>query len=1153
MKENRKEMRRPLIGLLFSQFVGAFNDNAWKLMVFTLATRPLLNDSINPEDFQYSSQLAATLALIVFLIPMLIFSFPAGPIADRVSKRNMIIAMKALEIVILAAGVASLFFLPTYLLFPYIVLALMGMQSALFSPAKYGILPQILPYEKLARGNGLIEMWTMIAIIAGTGLGPLMLLMDEEGKRPDLSYIGPLILMMLSCIGLLASFAVPKVEPVNQKGLGFISTLKETAASIYKDRVLLLAVLGTIFFWLNISLLGQNVLVYAKVLVQYLERGELLQGLPPASYGIGIAIGALLGGKISKDRIEYGLIPLGAVGFAITSLILGIVQPLMAGTVITLILLGISSGMVVVPLQSLVQWRAPTEQKGAVIGLTNALNIFGMIIGSLAAAAMAFFGLDLQKTLVVSALLVVLATVWSVKLLPEALIRLLFIILTNTFYKIRIIGEENIPKEGSALIVSNHLSATDAFFVMAAIDRPIRFVMSDKHFNKWWFRPFALAMDAIPISYEEESNVVQKALKGVNRHLKRGHLVCLFPEGKVSRTGLLQPFREEMKEIMDNRSCPIIPIYLDRVWGTIFSPKGGRYIPRRPQNIPHPMTVIIGKPLPSSATSLEIRRSICKLGSDAWMKRQHDEEPINQHFIRNVFRAPWKTLLIDEFGEKRSRILALASSIVLAQKLKSIIQDEKTIGIMLPTTFHGIVANIAGAMSGRLTINIGIRHSHQTIDTIIQKSKINAVITSRELPEFKEIALPSHIQVIFIEDLLNHLNPYAIGWASFIGLTFPKRLLDRWIGSVSYPKPIDPLTVIFTSGATSMPKGVVLSHFNVSSNVEGISQIVPATGLKDKILHALPLSHPLGYMTMWLGLNHGVTLVLIPNPYNTQYIAKAVIEHKVNKLWTTPTLLKLYYENISPEAFGSLKFVLTVGEKLPAKLAEDFKHRFGIAPVEGYGSAECTAVIATNTLDIRLPGIYQAGSQKGSVGQPLPGVQVKIVDPSTFRELPLGENGLLVIKGPNVMLGYLDNPELTKEAIRDGWYITSDIAQQDEQDFITIIDRKDRFVKTSEKMISLTAIEETLHHISKEEWQAFALTLLKNQTLGDQIAIIHTVSSERVSGILDEAEKNDLLNSVAIKADHFIYVDKLPYSCAGKIDVLQLKKLAQSHYKSGSS
>lgn len=1144
MKENKKEIKNPLFGLLFSQFIGAFNDNAWKIMVFTLATRALIQNGMDKETFEYASQIKATLALLVFLIPMLIFSFPAGAIADRVSKRSMIIVMKVLEVVLLAAGAFCLFFMPTNLFFAYAVLGLMGMQSALFSPAKYGILPQILPYEKLAKGNGLIEMWTMIAIIAGTGLGPLMLVLDKEGTRPDLSYTGPLALMILSIAGLAASFLVPKVNPVKEESSGFIKTIKDAGTSIYRDRVLLLAVLGTIFFWLNISLLGQNVLVYAKGLVQHLERGELYQGVPPASYGIGIAIGALLGGKISGDRIEYGLIPLGAIGFAAMSLVLGIVQPLMAGTVVTLIMLGISSGMVVVPLQSLVQWRAPHDQKGAIIGLANAFNIFGMIIGSVAASAMAVMGLNLEKTLVVSALLVVAATIWSVKLLPEALTRLLFIILTNTFYKIRIVGEENIPKEGAALIVSNHLSATDAFFVMAAIDRPIRFVMSDKHFNKWWFRPFALAMDAIPVAFDEDSNSVQNALRGVNKHLKRGHLVCLFPEGTVSRTGMLQPFREELKEIMNRRNCPIIPIYLDRVWGTIFSPKGGRYIPRRPQNIPHPLTVIIGRPLSDEATTSEVRRVIRKLGSEAWLMRNEDEEPIFQHFIRSVFRAPWKTVLIDERGEKRSRIITLSAAINLARKLKKQAPGEETVGIMLPTSFDGIAANLAVTMSGRCAVNIRYGKDMQSILHILDKSKVRTIITSKSLLEAKNIGLPQHIRCVFVENLIDQLSAVKLFTAAVAGLTFPKKILDSMIGSVKAPNPASPLTIIFTSGATAAPKGVVLSHFNVSSNVEGVSQVVPSTGIKDRLLHALPLSHALGYMTMWLGLNHSLPFVLVPNPANASFVAKAVREYKVSMLWTTPSLLKIYLEQVPPEAFGSLKFVLTGGEKLPQKLAEEFHDKFGISPVEGYGCAECSAVISTNTLDIRLPGVYQAGSQKGSVGQPLPGVRVKIVDPATFKEVPCGESGLLIVKGPNIMINYLDNPEMTKEAIRDGWYITQDIATQDDHDFITLLDRKERFIKANEKWIPLSVIEETLHHLAKEKWQSFALTVLKDQFLGDKIAIVHTVDQKIIASLLEEASRHEMLSPFGLKEDNFFQVEKLPHSPAGKIDFSQLGKLA---------
>lgn len=1140
----KASQRGSLFGLIVSQFVGAFNDNAWKIMVFTLATRPLLQEPLAQEVFEYSSQMKATVALLVFLFPMLIFSFPAGALADRFSKRSMIIIMKGFEVLLMLLATLSLYLIPTELLFPYILLGAMGMQSALFSPAKYGILPQILPYEKLSKGNGLMEMWTMIAIIAGTGLGPIMLALDKGGLAPDLSWTGPVILSVLSLIGFGMSFMVPKVEPAQKESKGSIETLKDAGRAMWTDRILLLAILGTFFYWFIISLLGQNVLVYAKTLVKHLEKGELLQGLPPASYGIGIALGALIGGKISKDRIEYGLIPFGAIGFAILSSFLGLVQPKIPGTVATLICMGMFSGMLIIPLQSLVQWRAPVGERGAVIALSNALNIGGMIIGSMAAAAMAYLGLDLKETLIASSLFVVGATIWSIKLLPEALTRLVFVILTNTFYKIRIIGQENIPKEGGALLVSNHLSALDAFFVLASVDRPVRFLLSHKHFAKWWLKPFALAMDAIPVPFDEEPEQVKIALKAAARHLKRGHLVCVFPERQVSRTGMMQPFSDDIQEIMEGQTAPIIPIYLDRVWGTVLSPKGGRYIPRRPQNIPHPMTMLIGKPLPPEASLVQIRRTIRKLGCEAWESRKDDEVPIYLHFIRSVWRAPWALSLVDEHEKKHSRISILSRAISLGRILKNRWLEKKLIGVMLPESLGEVLLNLSISISGKTSINLSSNFDSAALDQIMTSLKPELIITTKELYQKNFEALEGK-EVAFIEDIMSQIKLRHRLSSSVMGLIFPTTTLEKISGSNKSPGIEDILSIQFTSGAMDRPKAVSLSHFNVSSNVESVSQVIPSTSAKDKLLLALDISNSFGYIAMWIGLNHGLPLVFTPSFLDAKTTARLVKKLKITMLWTTPSILRYYLEHVNPDSFGSLRFVLTAGEKLNEKIASRFKERFGIQPMEGYGTAEMSGIITTNTLDVRLPGIYQQGSQKGSVGQPIPGVMVKVVDPLTFKEVPRGNAGLLLAKGPNLMKGYAMEKDGGNDAFRDGWFITQDVACMDEHDFVTIIDRKTRFLKCGEFFIPFHTIEDLLHEEFDAEPYSFALTSVSDQIKGEKIILVHTqekLDHMKVNGTL---EKNGLFPSNG--QFEFLKLNKLPMTNSGKIDFAELKKIAGNH------
>ena len=1134
----------PLIGLLISQFVGAFNDNAWKLMVFTLATRSLLGDSFSQTEFEYESQMKATVALMVFLLPMLVFSLPAGPFSDRRSKRDIMIWMKALEVGLMGLASLSLFIAPAYLFFPYLLLGLMGVQSAFFSPAKYGILPQILSLKQLSRANGLVEMFTMIAIIAGTGLGTILLAADKGGAKPGRSWIGPFILMCFSFIGFIASFTIPKVSSVRNISQNVSKTLREAYASIRTDRILLLAILGNVFLWTITSLLGQNVLVYAKALVKNFEKGELFQGLPPASFGLGIALGALVSGRVSGDRIEYGLIPFGAIGFAIMSMILGVIQPEMSGTVVTLIMMGFFAGILIVPLKSIVQWRAPEDQRGSVIALGNAFDILGMIVGSLFAASMAFIGMDLGRTLIASSFIVVLATLWSVRLLPEALTRLFFIILTTTFYKIRIFGRENIPKEGAALLVANHLSVTDAFFVMAAVDRPVRFIINEFHYNKWWFKPFALAMDAIPVPYSADPETFKKAMRQAGKLLKRDHILCIFPEGQVSRTGMMQPFCVGVEKIIEGRSCPIIPINLDRVWGTIFSPKGGRYIPRRPQSIPHPMSVSIGKPLPPDTCFTHIRNEIKELGCNAWMDRKDDEVPIHLHFMRSVWRAPWKLALVDCENRKISRLKVLTSSIVLARLLKEGWENQKIIGILLPPSLFGVLINLAATITGRTVVNLNYVDGEEELFYCIKDSGIQSIITSREFLQKFNIDFPDFLEIIYLEDIKNGITSAKKFSSMLLGLLAPKKMLETLCGSVKDKEVEDLLTVIYTRGITTQPKGVMLSHFNISSNVEGVSLIVPATNYKDKLLHSIPLSHSFGYMAMWLGLNHGLPLILHPDPLDTSGISNLIKDHKATMLWTTPLYLKVYTERIMPKMFGSLRFVLTGTDKLPLKVAEDFKNRFGINPLEGYGATECSSLIAASTLDVRLPGIYQVGSIKGAVGQALPGVRVKIIDPLTFQELPRNEEGLLLVQGPNIMQGYLGKEDLSASVLHGGWYETGDMAKIDENDYIYITDRLTRFSKIGGIMVPHNCIEKALYEIEQSEDLRFVVTSVSNQLAEEKLIVLHTLEEGKIHSIYKKLFSHGLPKAYIPHFDNFIKIEQLPRLTCGNLDYKKARYIA---------
>ncbi|HZH49944.1 MAG TPA: MFS transporter, partial [Nitrospira sp.] len=598
----------PLRGLLIAQFCGAFNDNAWKLMVALLAIRQLVSITAPGPEFETASQTQTTLAFVVFTFPLALVSTVAGLLADRVSKRTVIILMKSVEVLLMSAATVALWINPAGGILPLIVLGGMGIHSALFSPAKYGILAELLPHERLAAGNGQLEMWTFAAILTGTAAPGILLSVTGES-----TWLAPLLLAIISLIGCAAAVTIPSVPPARAEG-GLLNTWQGAWAALAADRMLLLAITGAVFFWTIASLFAQNILVYAKAV---LGVSDWQTGLPLMMLSIGIAVGAKLVGRLSQARVEYGLIPLGATGVAIILSALGLIAPGFGWTLAFMGVLGLASALIFVPLNALIQWRAPADRRGSVIAFENTCVFTGILMGSLGAGALANSGVSTTGIFVATALFTIAGTAWALWLLPEALLRLVLVILTNSVYRLRIVGHSHVPVSGGALLVPNHVSFIDGFLLIASLDRPVRFVVDAQYADLPLFKPFMKTLGVIPISSHGGLRVVLRALREAGAALDQGELVCIFPEGQITRTGTLLPFRRGFERITKGRHAPIIPVHLDRVWGSIFSFDGGKFFWKRPERIPYPVTVSFGKPLPPQTPAPELRQAIRALGEQA--------------------------------------------------------------------------------------------------------------------------------------------------------------------------------------------------------------------------------------------------------------------------------------------------------------------------------------------------------------------------------------------------------------------------------------------------------------------------------------------------------------------------------------------------------
>jgi len=354
----------------------------------------------------------------------------------------------------------------------------------------------------------------------------------------------------------------------------------------------------------------------------------------------------------------------------------------------------------------------------------------------------------------------------------------------------------------------------------------------------------------------------------------------------------------------------------------------------------------------------------------------------------------------------------------------------------------------------------------------------------------------------------------------------------------------DLATVIFSSGSTGDPKGVMLTHYNIASNIDQMGQTF-MFGRRDALLGVLPFFHSFGFtVTLWLPPALGVSVVYHPSPLDLAAIGELVRDYRVTFLMSTPTFLQAYMRRCSPEDFGSLEFVLVGAEKLPERVAMAFEDRFGIWPLEGYGATECSPVVAVNTRDFRAPGFRQVGAKRGSIGHPLPGISVRIVDPETNAPVEVGTPGLLIVRGPNVMQGYLGKPEKTKEVLRDGWYITGDIAAQDEDGFLTITDRLSRFSKIGGEMVPHVKVEERLHEIAGLTEQTFVVTGVPDEKKGERLVVLHLLRQEELRVVLEKLPEAGLPNLWMPRANQFFFVEELPHLGTGKLDLRRIRELA---------
>ncbi len=507
-----------------------------------------------------------------------------------------------------------------------------------------------------------------------------------------------------------------------------------------------------------------------------------------------------------------------------------------------------------------------------------------------------------------------------------------------------------------------------------------------------------------------------------------------------------------------------------------------------------------------------------------------------------------KSKVADSTGADLTGGDLLTRSLVLRRILlrEVLAPDEKFVGILLPPSVAAVVANVVMTLMGRVAVNLNYTCSSETLNYCLDQCKIRRVLTSRRFLEKLHVELDA--ELVFLEDFKDRVTLWDKlgGW---IESRLPQALLERRLG-VDRLKPDDLLTVIFTSGSTGLPKGVMLSYRNIGANAWAINEVVQLSP-SDVLLGILPMFHCFGYtVTLWSVLTLNIKAAYHYSPLEAQQIGKLCQKHNVTIMLSTPTFLRSYLKRIAAEQLSALDVVVAGAEKLPSDLCDLFEQKFGVRPVEGYGATETAPLVSVNLPPSRArqPG---QGLKEGTVGRPVPGVTVRVVDPESDAEMPVDQPGMLWVKGDNVMQGYLNQPELTAEVIRDGWYKTGDLAKVDADGFITITGRQSRFSKIGGEMVPHGRVEELLQEFlgGEEQHLAVAVTAVPDARKGERLLVLHTASDKSPEAMVQHLSAAGLPNLWIPSTDSFFEVEAIPVLGTGKLDLQAVKRVATERLK----
>ena len=739
-----------------------------------------------------------------------------------------------------------------------------------------------------------------------------------------------------------------------------------------------------------------------------------------------------------------------------------------------------------------------------------------------------------------------------------SLLRPVWWLLVRSLHRFHVTGRERIPATGPVLIVSNHVSYFDWMYLWLACPRPLTFVLWSGYKRHWILR-LLLSFVRSRAHYIDSRDIVKPhsltgSLEAIAKALAAGRCVLMFPEGRLSRNGQMQPFQRGMEQIVERAGVPvtIVPACLWNLWGSLFSWKYGRVLFRWPDCFRRRIAVHFGEPLPGTMKSADVRAAVVECFADCGTLQSEYVIPVHAGFVRKgaALLNLRRVAFVDASGGTDRALTwpkALVGAWCLAKHLKGRLgKDEKIVGVWLPTGVGSAFSNIALAFLHRTSVNLNYTAGGGAVRSAVNQTGIKTVLTAKRFVARMPLDLPDDVRRICLEDALGAIPRWSKVWRLVLVVFLPGWFLDRVVLRCRRFGWDDLLTIIFSSGSTGDPKGVMLTLRNISCNADGFQKGVNFTR-HDRMLCALPHFHSFGYtVCLWAPASIGMMAVMYPDPRAAKEVGELCKRWGCSIVLGTATFVRFYQRRCQPDDFRAARLFICGAEKLPVSLALEFQAKFGVLPLEGYGCTELSPVVSANLLDVTVAGVKQIANTPGTVGQPIPGVVAKAFS-EAGEPLPAGTEGVLGVKGSNAMHGYWQQPEKTAAMFLGKWYLTGDVGRIEPEGFIRITGRLSRFAKIAGEMVPLEKIEEELHDaLATAGERVLAVTALPDAKRGERIVVLHLAETGvRLKAAFENLRSRGLPNLWIPDLRDCYPVEALPVLGSGKLDLRGVQELAK--------